>query len=102
MRNETEVLRRRVIQEGIEAGRPIWIRGRRTGSWAFVCNVCGEISYFPQNTRTKRPEVDPKVVMGYRYCPYCRTEMEGIATIRAPVGAYGGRQPDDEEEKRQR
>lgn len=128
MRNETEMLRKRVIREGAEgaepvagvkmperkdvkraleaiapelgeyAGRAIWIRGQRPGSWAFVCNLCGEISYFPQNTRVKDPDGAPRVVMGYRYCPYCRTEMKGIATVRAKVGAHGERRPDDWDE----
>ena len=40
--------------------------------------------YYPQNTHAK--EENRRVVMGYRYCPYCRTEMKGIAIERVDAG----------------
>ena len=84
MRNEQEVLRHKVIRKGLNPETPVWYRGKRSGSWAFVCGVCGEVCYYPQNTHAK--EENRRVVMGYRYCPYCRTEMKGIAIERVNAG----------------
>ncbi len=97
MRNETEMLQKRLQRVGVIGEAPVWYRGRRPGSWAFVCGVCGEISYYPQNTRTTSPEYQQRVVMGYRYCPYCRTEIEKIAIERANVGKWMASSEDPDE-----
>lgn len=64
--------------------RAVWIQGARSKSWSFCCSECGEVSYYPQNPRGQDAD---RVVMGYRYCPYCRAEMAGVAIMRVDPDA---------------
>lgn len=83
MQSETEALK--AARERMEKPeRAVWIQGRRAKSWAFCCSECGEVSYYPQNPRKQDTG---KAVMGYRYCPYCRAEMAGVAILRVETDA---------------
>ena len=76
MRFETEMMRKRLNEAGLIGKRPVWYIWR-IGSWAFVCGMCGRPSYYPQNVRTVI-DGHRQVYIGYRYCPYCRTEIKAI------------------------
>ena len=59
--------------EPVKHGR--WLDdNRRPKSSRFVCSVCGEVAYYPQNHRSDKPRA-----CGYPYCPNCgaRMDLEG-------------------------
>ena len=43
---------------------------RRPKSSRFVCSLCGEVAYYPQNHRRDKPRA-----CGYPYCPNCGAKM---------------------------
>ena len=56
--------------EPVQHGR--WLDdNRRPKSSRFVCSVCGEVAYYPQNHRGDQPRA-----CGYLYCPNCGARME--------------------------
>lgn len=56
--------------EPVKHGR--WLDdNRRPKSSRFVCSVCGEVAYYPQNHRSDKPRA-----CGYPYCPNCGALMD--------------------------